>query len=113
MRRTYVDSLIAYQERELFIPGIWAHAGYNQHYLPAEKTFDGHSTYTLRRRLVMAVDAITSFSAKPLLMVFYTGIMFVIGACLVIVYLIISKLLFGYSIVGWASLVAILFSSAA
>jgi putative glycosyltransferase len=109
MRRKYVDSLISYQERELFIPGIWAHAGYDQHYLPAEKTFDGNSTYTLRRRLAMAVDAVTSFSARPLLMVFYTGILFVIGACLVILYLTITKIFFGYSIVGWASLVAILF----
>ena len=80
MRRTYVDSVISYQERELFIPGVWAHAGYNQHYLPAEKTFDGYSTYTLRRRLLLAVDAIASFSSKPLLMVFYTGVLFVIGA---------------------------------
>ncbi|KUI15635.1 glycosyl transferase [Mycobacterium lehmannii] len=109
MRRAYVDTLVAYQERELFIPGIWVHAGYNQHYVPAEKTFDGHSTYTLRRKLTMVVEAITSFSAKPLLMVFYTGVMFVVSACLIILYLIISKILFGYSVVGWASLVAILF----
>lgn len=109
MRRTYVDSLVSYRERELFIPGIWVHAGYEQHYLPAEKTFDGNSTYTLRRKLTMVVDAVTSFSAKPLYMVFYTGILFVISAALVIVYLIVNKLLFGYAIVGWASLVAILF----
>jgi putative glycosyltransferase len=109
MRRTYVDSLISYQERELFIPGIWVHAGYNQHYLPAEKTFDGFSTYTMRRKLAMVVDAITSFSAKPLLMVFYTGMLFVIGAALVILYLIFNKLFFDYEILGWASLVAILF----
>ena len=109
MRRKYVDSLIAYQERELYMPGIWAHVGYNQHYLPAEKTFDGHSTYTLRRKLMLAVDAITSFSSKPLMMVFQTGIIFVIGAVLVVIYLVINKLLYGYSIAGWASLVAILF----
>lgn len=109
MRRSYVDSLVAYQERELFIPGVWAHAGYNQQHLPAEKTFDGYTTYTLRRRLVLAVDAVTSFSAKPLLMVFYTGVLFVVAATLVILYLIVTKILFGYSIVGWASLVAILF----
>jgi putative glycosyltransferase len=109
MRRTYVDSLVSYQERELFIPGIWAHAGYNQHYLPAEKTYDGNSTYTLRRRISLAVDAITSFSAKPLLMVFYTGVLFVIGACLVILYLVLNKLVYGYAIPGWASLVSSLF----
>lgn len=109
MRRNYVDSLISYRERELFLTGIWAHAGYKQHYLPAQKSFDGYSTYTLRRRLVLAVDAVTSFSAKPLLMVFYTGILFVIGAALVILYLTFNKLVYGYSIVGWASLVATLF----
>jgi putative glycosyltransferase len=109
MRRRYIDSLISYQERELFIPGVWAHAGYNQHYLPAEKTFDGHSTYTLRRRLVMAVDAIASFSSKPLLMVFYTGVLFVIGAALAILYLSFRKLVYGYGILGWASMVSFLF----
>lgn len=109
MTRRYVDSLISYRERELFIPGIWVHAGYKQHHLAAEKTFDGYSTYTLRRRLVMAVDAITSFSAKPLLMVFYTGTLFVVGAVLVILYLIFNKLFYGSAIEGWASLLASLF----
>lgn len=109
MRRKYVDSLVSYQERELFIPGIWAHAGYSQHYLPAEKTFDGVSTYTLRRKVSMVLDAVTSFSAKPLLMVFNTGILFVISAAFVILYLILNRLFFGASILGWASLVAILF----
>lgn len=109
MRRTYVDSLVSYRERELFIPGLWAHAGYSQHYLPAEKTFDGNSTYTLRRKVTMVVDAVTSFSAKPLLMVFYTGVLFVISATFVILYLFIQRLLFGDPVVGWASLVAILF----
>jgi putative glycosyltransferase len=109
MRRGYIDSLISFKERELFIPGVWALAGYNQHYLPAEKTFDGHSTYTLRRRLAMAVDAIASFSSKPLLMVFNTGVMFVIGAGLAILYLIYRKLFYGYGILGWASMVSFLF----
>jgi putative glycosyltransferase len=57
----------------------------------------------------MAVDAVTSFSAKPLLMVFYTGILFVIVAALVILYLTFNKIVFGYAIVGWASLIATLF----
>lgn len=109
MSRRYVDSLISYRERELFIPGIWVHAGFKQHHLTAEKTFDGYSTYTLRRRLIMAVDAITSFSAKPLLMVFYTGALFVVGAVLVILYLIVNKLIYGNAIEGWASLLASLF----
>lgn len=109
MRRNYVNSLISYHERELFIPGIWVHAGYKQQHLPAEKTFDGYSTYTFRRRLLMAVDAITSFSAKPLLMVFYTGILFVLGAGLVILFLIVNKLVYGYAIQGWPSLLASLF----
>lgn len=109
MSRRYVDSLISYRERELFIPGIWVHAGFKQHHLATEKTFDGYSTYTLRRRLVMAVDAITSFSAKPLLMVFYTGTLFVVGAVLVILYLIVNKLYYGNAIEGWASLLASLF----
>lgn len=109
MRRRYVESLMLYREREIFIPGILADVGYNQHYLPAQKTFDGNSTYTLRRRIAMAVDAITSFSSKPLLMMFYMGSSFVMFATFVILYLLINKLLFGYAVLGWASLAATLF----
>lgn len=109
MRRRYVDALIAYRERELFIPGIWAHAGFTQHYLPAEKHFDGNSSYTLRRRVALALDAITSFSSKPLLLVFYTGCLFSMGSALFILYLITNHFLYGDTLTGWASLVAFQF----
>lgn len=109
MRRCYVDALIAYRERELFIPGVWAHAGFSQHYLASEKVFDGSSSYTLGRKFTMAVDAITSFSTRPLMLIFYTGCTFSVGSVLVVIYLTINKFVYGGVFQGWSSLVAIMF----
>ncbi len=109
MKRGYVDALLSYRERELFFPGIWAHAGFTQHYVPAEKIFDGNSTYTLRRRIAMAIEAITSFSSRPLMLIFYTGCLFSVGSALFILYLVAKHFLYGGTVVGWASLVAFQF----
>jgi len=59
--------------------------------------------------VALAVDAITSFSSKPLLLVFYTGCLFSMGSALFILYLITNHFLYGDTLTGWASLVAFQF----
>ena len=109
MRRAYVNALAAYEEREIFFPAIWMDAGFNQKKIPATKTFDGNSTYTLKKKLSMAVEAITSFSSKPLIYIFYLGLLFSLGAAIFISYLVLRKWILGHVFVGWTSLMAVLF----
>ncbi len=109
MTRDYVDALLAYGEKEIFFPAIWEDAGFKQVRVLATKTYDGHSTYTLRKKLTMAVDAITSFSSKPLIYIFYLGLAFSLGALAFMTYLVLRKLIIGKVILGWTSMMAALF----
>ncbi|MGZ4994181.1 MAG: glycosyltransferase family 2 protein [Methylobacter sp.] len=106
MTRDYVNALIEYSEKEIFFPAIWEDAGFRQLRVVATKSYDGSSTYTLRRKLAMAVDAITSFSSKPLIYIFYLGLMFSLGSLAFIAYLIIRKFLVGQVVLGWTSVMA-------
>ena len=104
MTRRYVNSLVAHQEREVFIAGLWAIAGFRQIGVPIEKEKNGTTTYTFRKRCSTLVNAITSFSNAPLRYVFYLGtlVMLISGACGL--YLILHVLFFGQFLTGWASL---------
>lgn len=109
MNRAYVNALVEYQEREIFFPAIWVDAGFRQIKIPATKTFDGNSTYTIRKRLVMAVEAVTSFSSMPLIYIFYLGLLFSLSSAIFICFLLLRKLFIGHVILGWTSLMAVLF----
>jgi putative glycosyltransferase len=106
MTRRYLNALISYQERELFIPALWVDAGFKQEAFPAEKSFNGNSNYTLKKQIILAVNAITSFSSKPLILIFYFGSIMFFGSMLYITYLVIQKLFFHQAAAGWTSLIA-------
>lgn len=109
MRRSYVDALLQYGETELFLPAVWKDAGFRQKRIVATKVYDGNSSYTFRKKLTMAVDAITSFSSKPLTGIFYLGLLSSGTAALAILYLLAQKLFWGRVFLGWTSLMATLF----
>ena len=73
MSKRYVTSLIRHKENELFILGLWENTGFKQVQLTANKHSRGQTTYKLRRRISLMVNAITSFSNKPLKYIFYLG----------------------------------------
>ena len=109
MKRSYVDALMQYGETELFLPAVWKDAGFRQKRVVATKVFDGNSSYTFRKKLAMAIDAITSFSSKPLIGIFYLGLFSSGTAALAILYLFVQKLFWGRVFLGWTSLMAALF----
>ncbi|MFA6956064.1 MAG: glycosyltransferase family 2 protein [Thermoanaerobaculia bacterium] len=103
MTRRYVDSLLAHRDREIFLMGLWAVTGYRQVALEVRKQHKGTSTYTLPRKVDLAVDAVTSFSNRPLVLLFYLGTLILIMSILGAVYLITRRLFFGHLLPGWAS----------
>lgn len=106
MKKEYVKALLSYKEKELFIPGIWADVGFNRKPIASIKDFDGFSSYSLVKRISMATDAITSFSTKPLIYIFYMGLLMSMISLIVILYLIANKFLFDVALTGWTSLLA-------
>jgi len=90
MSRRVVESLRQFPERNRFVRGLVAWAGFRQTRVEYERDarWAGHTKYPLSRMLRLASDAVTSFSALPLR--FATGLGFGI-----------SILCFGYAL--WAS----------
>jgi len=105
MSRRYVTSLLEFKERELFLGGIWQITGYKQIPVQVVKLAKGETTYTLRKKFSLLINSITSFSNKPLLYIFYTGILISFFSSIYIIYLIIRKLFWGIAIEGWATVV--------
>lgn len=106
MTRRYVDSLLEYREQELFLAGIWAAAGYTQLPVTVAKGQTSPSTYNLIRKLNLMVNALTAFSSRPLLWVFYLGCLVSAMSLGGIGFILIRKLLYNSTVLGWASLIA-------
>lgn len=103
-KRNYINALLKYQEHELFIGGIWYLVGFNQKGIVISKTSKGKSTYTFKKKISLSVNALTSFTNKPLKYIFITGSMITFFSLLCAIFFIIIKLIFGVPISGWASL---------
>ena len=109
MTRGYVDALLQYHEKEIFFPAIWEDVGFKQKRLRATKSFDGFTTYTLRKKLVMAFNAITSFSSKPLIYISYLGLLFSMSSLAFMALLVIRRLSGQDVMLGWTSMIAVVF----
>jgi putative glycosyltransferase len=103
MTRRYVRALLEHREREIMIGGLFMLTGFLQVPLTLEKGWKGSSTYSVARRATLLVDSITSFSEKPLVMIFYLGVAIFLISLLGAIYLIIRWIFFGGFLIGWAS----------
>lgn len=79
MTRRFVDGLLQHREREVDLMGLLHSTGFYQVPIVVKKHAKPETTYTLYRKLGLAFKAITSFSRRPLIIVFALGtiIMFV------------------------------------
>lgn len=105
MSKRALEYLLLFKERNLFIRGLVPLVGYKTdcvYYNRAER-FAGESKYPLSKMLNFAVDGITSFSVKPIRMIFCLGIMFMFIALCVLVWIFYSYFR-GQTVPGWSSL---------
>ena len=105
LSRRALDLLAEYPERNIYLRGLIPSLG-----LPSTTVDDvlsertaGVSKYNLSRMIGLAMDGITSFSIKPIYGVLHLGIVFVIIALAIGIY-VIRALAIGTAIPGWASL---------
>jgi putative glycosyltransferase len=105
MTRKYVAALLQHQEREFLIAGLWVLTGFSQIPIAVKKHNRSFSTYSFRKRVSYLVNGITSFSNKPLVLIFYLGCFISLLASIAAIDLIVRKVLFGTLLEGWASLI--------
>ena len=113
MTRQYVDELVKMGDANLFLAGMYSWVGFKQMPTPCKKGVrETKSTYTLRKRIALSLQAISSFSAYPLRILFTVGSILSLMSFLFGLYLIINKLIRpDYVLAGFTSLsVLILFS---
>jgi putative glycosyltransferase len=105
MTRRYVQSLIEHRDREVFMLGLWTITGYKQAPVAVVKGSKGETTYSLGRKITILVNAVTSFSNRPLLYIFYLGMLISFLSLGGAAYLIVRRLFFGDYLMGWPSLI--------
>lgn len=105
MTRRYVQSLLAHQEQETIIAGLWVITGYVQLPLPVRKASGSPSSYDFRRKLILLVNSVTSFSDRPLIFIFYLGVGILAVASVAATYLVVRRVFFGILLGGWPSLI--------
>jgi putative glycosyltransferase len=106
MSRRYVDALLRYREREVFLAGLWQITGFDQRSQQVTKHATSQTTYTFRRKMSVLVNSVTSFSNTPLVGIFYIGVFISALASIYIVYLVMNWLLLSKPLGGWTSIMA-------
>ena len=105
MSRRALDMLSSYQEHNLYLRGLIPLIG-----LPSttvddviSERFAGKSKYTLSKMLHLAFAGITAFSVRPMHAIFHLGVLFLVIALCIGLYVAYS-LFTGIAVIGWASL---------
>lgn len=106
MSRRALDMLSTYKEHNLYLRGLIPMIGLKHTTVDdvISERFAGQSKYTLHKMLRLALNGITAFSVRPLFLIYDIGILFLIVAFMIGIYVTYS-LVVGHVVQGWASLI--------
>jgi putative glycosyltransferase len=94
MTRQYVQVLSALPERNVSLVGLFAWPGFKQVPIPIERRIRRKkSTYTSRQRISLFARSISDFSAKPLVAIFYLGLIIASFAFATALYFLVAKIM--------------------
>jgi putative glycosyltransferase len=105
MTRRFVASLLKYQEREIDIDGLLYMTGYVQIPVKVQKHSKGETTYTLMRKLSLALRSVTAISRRPLIIISVLGGMISVLTLSVIFYYLLTYFFSGTVPSGFTSLI--------
>ena len=105
MSNRALDLLSEYDESNLFLRGIIPQIGLETSIVKYDRKerIAGESKYPLRKMLSFSIDGITSFSAKPMRLIFMIGLILLLIDIVVAVYVLISYFSLN-TISGWTSI---------
>ena len=106
LSKRVINELDWFEERNLFLRGIIPLIGFSSDkvYYERKKRMGGTSKYSLKKMINLALDGITSFSIKPIRLIFNLGLIMLVLSFVVIMYSIAVKLL-GKTVSGWTFIV--------
>lgn len=109
MDRKVCDALTQMRERSRFIRGMVSWAGFKQASVEyvREERFAGETKYPLRKMLRLSLDAITSFSTKPLKIAGILGFLLSAAGFIYLIIVLCQHFFTDTTTPGWTSLIAI------
>ncbi len=107
MKRVFVEAMRAMQEKNLFLVGAMAWMGFRSRVITVQRPVRATpSNYTLWRSLRLAANAVTSFSAYPLHLIFMLGLALSVIFGGMGGYMLLKKILFPQRVFyGYASII--------
>ncbi len=109
MTRRFVKALLELGDKNLFLGGMLTWTGFQQIGMPVKKGLrSGPSSYTLMRRIGLMVNALSSFSAKPLTLLFNAGALITAMSLVFSIYIVARKILFDDALMGFTSMMAMM-----
>lgn len=110
MDRVVVDALLQLPERDRFMKGLFAWVGFRSEpisYVPPQRRH-GTSRFHPLKLLRFAVDGLTAFTTWPLRLLSLLGACLSLLAFLYGLFIIITYLLYGDPVRGWATLITVI-----
>ncbi|MET0961760.1 MAG: glycosyltransferase family 2 protein [Noviherbaspirillum sp.] len=109
MTRRYVEALLQLGDYNLFMGGMMSWVGFEQIGIPIKKKQrEGSSSYTLLRRIHLMINAVSSFSAVPLVWMFNVGMFITAVSFGYLFYLFFRKIVFDDTMIGFTSMMAVM-----
>ncbi len=110
MKREMVEAIVAMSEYNRFSKGIFGWVGFRTKWLPYEniERAAGKTKWSFWGLFRYSIDGIVNFSQAPLAIASYMGILFMVIAFAMVIFVAVRRLLFGDPVAGWASTVCIM-----
>ncbi|WP_256757229.1 glycosyltransferase family 2 protein [Cohnella sp. WQ 127256] len=107
--RKVCDVLKGLKEKNRFVRGLVSWAGFRQKSVEyvREERWAGETKYPLKKMIRFAIDAITSFSYKPLKLASYIGMTLSLFSFVYLIVVLYQKVFTNSTIAGWSSTLAV------
>ena len=111
MTRQMINSIVKMREYNRYSKGLFSFVGYKTKWIEYENVerVAGETKWSFWKLFMYAIDGITAFSTKPLVMSAFVGFLFCIISFIMILVIIVKTLLYGDPVGGWPSMVCIIF----
>jgi len=103
MTASYVKALVRHRDREFVISDLWETTGFRQTSIVVAKQSTSPSTYSILKRIDLAVKHLTTSSTRLLYLVFYLGLLIFITSIGMVLFYLVRYLTNGIGVSGFAS----------
>jgi dolichol-phosphate mannosyltransferase len=104
MNREALNALLALREKVRYLPGLRTYIGFRQGYIEfvRDDRFKGEPKMSIRKLIILATDAIFSFSRFPIRFCLVLGTIGTVVFMAAGIYVLIAKA-YGFAVIGWSS----------